>query len=136
MGSRSHRMLEAIGRYGGDEFVALLPEVADERDAERVAHRVLELMKAPIIVGGQSASSPRAWALPFPRDGASVTDLMRASDVAMYAAKSQGPNSHSLYTPMLAGRGARRSSSRAHCTRRSSATNWCCTTSPRWMREA
>ena len=106
MGSRSHRMLEAIGRYGGDEFVALLPEVADERDAERVAHRVLELMKAPIIVGGQECFVTASVGIAlFPRDGASVTDLMRASDVAMYAAKSQGPNSHSLYTPMLAGKG-------------------------------
>src|SRR5213076_3383698 len=38
---------------GGDEFVALLPEVADERDAERVAARILDLMREPIFVGGQ-----------------------------------------------------------------------------------
>ena len=37
MGSRSHRALEGVGRYGGDEFVALLPEISDELDAERVA---------------------------------------------------------------------------------------------------
>ena len=48
MGSRSHRTLEAVGRLSGDEFVALLPEVADERDAERVATRILDLMREPI----------------------------------------------------------------------------------------
>ena len=53
LGSRSHPSHEAVGRLGGDEFVALLPEVADERDAERVASRVLDLMREPIIVGGQ-----------------------------------------------------------------------------------
>ena len=53
MGSRSHRTLEAVARLGGDEFVALLPEVADERDAERVALRILDLMREPIFVGGQ-----------------------------------------------------------------------------------
>ncbi len=106
VGSRSHRQLEAVGRYGGDEFIALLPEVTDERDAERVATRILELMKAPIFVGGQECfvSASVGVAL-FPRDGASVTDLMRSSDVAMYAAKSRGPNTHSLYSPVLAGRG-------------------------------
>ena len=106
MGSRSHRLLEAVGRYGGDEFVALLPEVADERDAERVASRILELMKAPIFVGGQECFVTASIGVAlFPRDGASVTDLMRSSDVAMYAAKSRGPNSHALYSPMLAGKG-------------------------------
>jgi predicted signal transduction protein with EAL and GGDEF domain/CheY-like chemotaxis protein len=106
MGSRSHRLLEAIGRYGGDEFVALLPEIADERDAERVAHRILDLMKAPIVVGGQECFVTASVGIAiYPRDGESVTDLMRSSDVAMYAAKSNEPNSHSLYTPMLAGAG-------------------------------
>ena len=46
-GARSHRALEAIGRLGGDEFLALLPEVADDEDAERVAFRVLEALRQP-----------------------------------------------------------------------------------------
>jgi predicted signal transduction protein with EAL and GGDEF domain/DNA-binding NarL/FixJ family response regulator len=106
MGSRSHRLLEAVGRYGGDEFVALLPELSDERDAELVATRILELMKEPIFVGGQECFVTASVGVAlFPRDGDSVTDLMRSSDVAMYAAKSRGPNTHSLYSPKLAGRG-------------------------------
>jgi len=106
MGSRSHRLLEAVGRYGGDEFVALLPEVNDESDAERVALRILDLLRAPIFVGGQECFVTASIGVAlFPRDGASVTDLMRGSDVAMYAAKSRGPNSHALYSPMLAGKG-------------------------------
>jgi predicted signal transduction protein with EAL and GGDEF domain/FixJ family two-component response regulator len=106
MGSRSHRLLEAVGRYGGDEFVALLPEVADERDAERVATRILELLKEPFFVGGQECFITASIGVAlFPRDGASVTELMRSSDVAMYAAKSRGPNTHALYSPELAGRG-------------------------------
>ena len=106
MGSRSHRLLEAVGRYGGDEFVALLPEVIDERDAERVATRILELMKQPIFVGGQECFVTVSVGVAlFPRDGESVTDLMRSSDIAMYAAKVRGPNTHSRYTPVLAGRG-------------------------------
>ncbi len=106
MGSRSHRLLEAVGRYGGDEFIALLPEVIDERDAERVATRILELMKEPIFVGGQECFvTVSVGVAMFPRDGASATELMRSSDVAMYAAKARGPNTHSLYSPVLAGRG-------------------------------
>lgn len=106
MGSRSHRTLEAVGRLGGDEFVALLPEVVDEHDAERVAQRILELMREPIFVGGQECFVTASVGIAlFPRDGVSVADLMRNSDVAMYSAKGAGRNSASLYRPALAGQG-------------------------------
>ncbi|MFY7856618.1 MAG: putative bifunctional diguanylate cyclase/phosphodiesterase [Rubrivivax sp.] len=105
-GTRSHRSLEAVGRLGGDEFVALLPEVADERDAERVANRILEVMREPIFVGGQECFVTASVGVAiYPRDGTSVADLMRNSDVAMYAAKGQGKNAAATYGPQLAGRG-------------------------------
>ena len=106
MGARSHRTLEAVGRLGGDEFVALLPEVADERDAERVAQRILDLMREPIFVGGQECFVTASVGIAlFPRDGNTVADLIRNSDVAMYLVKSQGRNSALLYRPQLAGKG-------------------------------
>ncbi|WP_298831616.1 EAL domain-containing protein [uncultured Piscinibacter sp.] len=106
MGSRSHRTLEAVGRLGGDEFVALLPEVSDERDAERVAKRVLDLMREPIFVGGQECFVTASVGIAlYPRDGATMADVLRNADVAMYAVKSSGRNNASLYSPMLAGKG-------------------------------
>ncbi len=106
IGSRSHRTLEAVGRLGGDEFVALLPEVHDERDAERVAQRILDVMREPIFVGGQECFVTASVGIALhPRDGASVADLLRNSDVAMYAVKPAGGNASSLYTPQLASRG-------------------------------
>jgi predicted signal transduction protein with EAL and GGDEF domain/DNA-binding response OmpR family regulator len=105
-GIRSHRTLEAVGRLGGDEFVALLPEVVDERDADRVAQRVLEVMREPIFVGGQECFVTASVGVAmYPRDGTSVADLMRNSDVAMYSAKGQGKNASAIYGPQLAGRG-------------------------------
>ncbi|CAG1019843.1 putative signaling protein [Burkholderiaceae bacterium] len=106
MGSRSHRTLEAVGRLGGDEFVALLPEVTDERDAERVAVRILDLMREPIFVGGQECFVTASVGIAmYPRDGLSVADLLRNSDIAMYSVKAQGRNAASLYRPQLAGKG-------------------------------
>ncbi|HEX3142109.1 MAG TPA: EAL domain-containing protein, partial [Rhizobacter sp.] len=106
MGSRSHRTLEAVGRLGGDEFVALLPEVSDESDAERVADRILDVMREPIFVGGQECFVTASVGIAmFPRDGATVADLMRNSDVAMYSVKAQGRNAALLYRPALAGKG-------------------------------
>jgi len=104
--ARSHRTLEAVGRLGGDEFVALLPEVADETDAERVSGRILDVMREPVFVGGQECFVTASVGIAlFPRDGTSVADLMRNSDVAMYSVKNAGRNDSAVYSPMLAGRG-------------------------------
>ena len=106
VGSRAHRSLEAVGRLGGDEFIALLPEIGDERDAQRVADRILEVMRDPVLVGGQECFVTASVGIAiFPRDGASVADLMRNSDVAMYSVKSQGKDASAIYSPQLAGRG-------------------------------
>ncbi len=106
VGARSHRTLEAVGRLGGDEFVALLPEVSDDADAERVSTRILEALREPVFVGGQECFVTCSIGIAvFPRDGATVADLMRNSDVAMYAVKNAGRNASSVYSPMLAGRG-------------------------------
>jgi predicted signal transduction protein with EAL and GGDEF domain/DNA-binding response OmpR family regulator len=105
-GARSHRTLEAVGRLGGDEFVALLPEVGDEGDAQRVAQRILESLREPIFVAGQECFCTASVGIAmYPRDGISLVDLMRNSDVAMYAAKSGGRNAATAYSPHLGGHG-------------------------------
>jgi len=105
-GNRSHRTLEAVGRLGGDEFVALLPEATDEDEAQRVAERMLDAMRMPILVAGQEVFVTASVGIALhPRDGVAVADLLRNADVAMYAGKAQGRDAAVLYSPMLAGRG-------------------------------
>ena len=107
--SRAHRTLEAVGRLGGDEFVALLPEVATEHDAERVAARILDAMRQPILVAGQECFVTASVGVAlFPRDGQSVLDLMRNSDMAMYSAKASGRNAAAVYAPSLSTSGRER----------------------------
>jgi predicted signal transduction protein with EAL and GGDEF domain/DNA-binding response OmpR family regulator len=102
----AHRSLECAGRLGGDEFVALLPDVNDEEDATRVAQRILEVLRTPMMVAGQECFITASVGIAlYPRDGHSVLDLMRNSDVAMYAVKAAGRNASTVYSPMLAGRG-------------------------------
>ncbi len=106
VGSRAHRTLEAVGRLGGDEFIALLPEIGDEHDATRVANRIVEVMRDPVLVGGQECFVTASVGIAiFPRDGASVADLMRNSDIAMYSVKAGGKDSAAVYSPHLAGVG-------------------------------
>ena len=105
-GVRIHRTLEAVGRLGGDEFVALLPEIAQAADAERVAERILKALRTPIVAGGQECFVTASVGVAiFPRDGESVIDLLRNSDVAMYSAKSAGRNTAAVFVPSLVIRG-------------------------------
>jgi predicted signal transduction protein with EAL and GGDEF domain/DNA-binding response OmpR family regulator len=108
-GGRAHSALEAVGRLGGDEFVALLPEIAADTDAERVAERILESMRAPVIVGAQECFVTASVGIAiYPRDGATVAELLRNSDVAMFSVKAQGKDALAVYSPQLAVRGRER----------------------------
>ena len=98
--------LEAVARLTGDEFMALLPEVADEGEAQRLAAQVLEALREPLLVGGQECFMTASIGIAlYPRDGANAADLMKNADVAMHAVKAAGRNDASLYSPALAGRG-------------------------------
>jgi predicted signal transduction protein with EAL and GGDEF domain/CheY-like chemotaxis protein len=114
-GTRSHRALEAVGRLGGDEFVALLPEVGDDSDAQRVADRILQALHEPILVAGQECFVTASVGIAlYPRDGQSLVDLLRNSDVAMYSVKSAGRNAAATYSPNLAGKGRERLELESH----------------------
>jgi EAL domain-containing protein (putative c-di-GMP-specific phosphodiesterase class I) len=63
-------------------------------------------MREPVYVAGQECFVTTSVGISlFPRDGQSVADLMRNSDVAMYSVKSGGRNNKAVYSPHLAGRG-------------------------------
>ncbi|MGY0195452.1 putative bifunctional diguanylate cyclase/phosphodiesterase [Leptothrix sp. BB-4] len=102
---RSHRVLETVGRHGGDEFVVLLPEVADEAAARAVGQKVLDALRQPVLLGGHEyfVTGSVGVAL-FPRDGISVVDLMRHADLAMYSVKGSGRNNMAVYRSQMGGR--------------------------------
>lgn len=91
------REYDAVGRFGGEEFVALLPDVdapAAVNVAERLRHRIEATpiaIEAPASPGQQvrvTASVGVASSLA----GVELDDLLRAADIALYAAKESGRN--------------------------------------------
>ena len=103
--ARSHRQLEAIGRLGGDEFIAVLPEIASLHDARRVAQRILDSLRKPFMLVGQECFVTASVGLSlYPGDGDSVVELMRNADLAMYAVKATGRNGAVVYDPQLSAR--------------------------------
>ena len=83
------RSCDIIGRPGGDEFVALVPNVYPEI-AERLAGRLTEALERPYSVGSDTllCSASIGLAL-YPEHAQTLTGLLRAADQAMYRAKNR-----------------------------------------------
>lgn len=89
---QSVRASDTVGRLGGDEFMAVLPETS-LAGALAVADKLLEALAVPYPVSGSEANlSASVGVAVFPEDGADGEALQRAADAALYEAKRQGKN--------------------------------------------
>lgn len=87
------RQVDTVGRYGGDEFVVLLPEIAEAEDIETVANKLCDVFQAPFDIKDRDLVVNASIGVAiFPRDGDSAEALVRHADEAMYAAKLAGRN--------------------------------------------
>ena len=93
------RGYDTVGRFGGEEFVASLPN-ADAEAALAVAERVrarINSIKISDLIPLDDLATDRELAVSIgvacsPTDGAELSDLLHASDAALYVAKESGRN--------------------------------------------
>ena len=87
--ARSIRGADTVCRYGGDEFVVMLPEVEGPAMAAAAADKIREALGEPEFVEGyeirMTASIGTAL---YPVDGKSYEQLIKHADDAMYRAKA------------------------------------------------
>lgn len=77
------RAIDTAARYGGDEFVLVLPET-DSEQAQQVAQRVAERLS---LDGEEPVISVSAGAAMFPQEGETVEELLASADRALYRQK-------------------------------------------------
>jgi diguanylate cyclase (GGDEF)-like protein len=96
------RESDTIARFGGDEFMVLLPEVLHEQDAVTVAEKMLEALRQPLMLGDRELfiSSSIGISL-YPSDGSDSETLIKNADTAMYHSKKQGRNNYQLYRSLM-----------------------------------
>jgi len=100
------RPQDTVARPGGDEFVALLEDLGGEDDAVRVAERILEELREPFTVDGNTLHTSVSVGIAF--DSNSGKDLLRAADTAMYRAKARGKGRFEVFEPDMHHRAVRR----------------------------
>lgn len=87
------REQDVVGRMGGDEFIALLPNVSNAAHVEKLARGILASLEKPFVLNDRayflSASIGAALA---PGDGSDAQSLIRSADAAMYQVKGEGRN--------------------------------------------
>jgi len=87
------RESDTVSRFGGDEFVILLADIANAEHAALVAEKVIEALNHPFELNGYDLFSGASIGIAMaPSDSDNAVELLRLSDLAMYKAKESGRN--------------------------------------------
>ncbi len=84
---------DIVCRYGGDEFVVVLPSVPNPLAVSRVADAIRERISLPYWIKGHDPHVSAAIGESFyPHDGGNADQLLRRADEAMYRLKARPPH--------------------------------------------
>jgi len=80
-------------RYGGEEFLLILPKMPEASAIERAEQLRAAMAAAPVICGACAIAMTASFGVAtYPRDGRTGDELIAAADGALYAAKAAGRN--------------------------------------------
>jgi len=100
---------DTVARLGADHFVALLTDVADYGDIERVARDIVTELGQPYVLDGRELYiSASCGVAVIPQDGATTGELLQKADAARIQAKRDGGNQLAFFEPEMNARAERR----------------------------
>ncbi|AVM74458.1 putative bifunctional diguanylate cyclase/phosphodiesterase [Magnetospirillum gryphiswaldense] len=107
---RCLRKGDTLGRFGGDEFIAVLPHIDTIDEVEAVVRTILESLQEPLLIeANQILLSCSIGISLWPGDGEDVETLMRNSSSALEHAKAAGRGTFRFFTPTMDARAQARS---------------------------
>jgi diguanylate cyclase (GGDEF)-like protein len=91
-----------IGRLGGDEFQIILPDIDDRGKLGEIAGKIVKIVSQPYPIEDKRAVIGVSVGIAVaPYDGIEREELIRSSDLALYAAKNSGRGQFRFYSADL-----------------------------------
>jgi diguanylate cyclase (GGDEF)-like protein len=90
---------DVLARLSGDEFIALLNDIPQAKLASSIADKLLQVCAQTVVIENREFFVTASVGICiFPYDGASLEDLQKNADMAMYKAKHAGGNNFQYFT--------------------------------------
>lgn len=104
--TRSVRNIDTIVRFGGDEFVIVIPDIAGSDDMASelgtIAQKLLDSTGHELSLGDHRVRTEMSIGIAlYPKDGATADELIKNADTAMYHAKEHGRGCYKFFAPEL-----------------------------------
>jgi len=93
---------DVLARIGGDEFVVILNDLKEKKEAGRVAGEILSVIRESIKVQDYHLNTTASIGIAmYPDDGENRNEIIKHADSAMYYAKDKGKDNYKFYTAQL-----------------------------------
>jgi diguanylate cyclase (GGDEF)-like protein/PAS domain S-box-containing protein len=95
--SEALRKGDTVARFGGDEFLLILPDLKATEDAIQVAQKIVDGFRKPFLIDTHRLVVTTSIGIAVcPHDGTDEVVLLKNADIAMYQAKQAGGNRYQL----------------------------------------
>jgi len=96
--SSAVRASDTIIRFGGDEFVAIIPGIHAMKELVVVVDKILQAIRSPIVNGDHTITLTCSVGIAvYPASALTVGDLLKRADIAMYGSKDAGKNQYRFF---------------------------------------
>lgn len=96
------RKQDTFSRWGGDEFVILLPNIKRKEDVLKMSKRILSAFEAPFEYNDYKLYVTASIGIAFyPQHGKDANTVFKNADMAMYRAKEKGRNTFQVYSAQI-----------------------------------
>jgi diguanylate cyclase (GGDEF)-like protein/PAS domain S-box-containing protein len=93
------RKSDTVSRMGGDEFVILLPTIADSGSSAVIAAKIVRAFRRPFLCDGHTLKVTTSIGIAhFPDDGDDAGTVLKNADIALYRVKESGRNGYQRFS--------------------------------------